>query len=700
MGDPKQSIYRFRRADMAVYAAEEAAVRAEGGLIETLRTNRRTRDVILDWVNDVFDELIGAGDDPALQPRYAPVDADRSVNLRGPGVAWMGDPMPPPAKAWQMRMEEASDVAATCRAAVADGWEVQERDGTVRPARLGDIAVLIPTRTGLSAIEAALREAGVPFRVEGGSLVYRTQELRDLLNRLTAIDDPSDEVAVVAALRGPGAACSDRELAEHRSRGLRFNYLAPGLDGPGPVEEGLRRLRDHHRERHDRPLATTVERVVAEMQLVEAGIVHTRTRDSYRRARFVVEQARAFEREGPQSMRAFVEWMEERTRGPVLDRDGSGLDDDEDAVRVLTVHAAKGLEFPIVVLAGIGTRPQPAGVPAVSEHAGSLVAAVGTKAGGRLELGDVAGAEARETAHRDAEAARLLYVAATRARDHLIVSLRHLQKSGGGSGASRLMAAGARELAARWDPPPAPAGAAAGPLAGLAVDLPDDPSPAAHAAGRAGLVRRAARVRFTSATGIASAMGERREEGDEPWGRGRGGTRVGRAVHAAIQSLPLTAGPDEIAAVSAAQAVAEAVPDRAGEVAALVGTALASEAAARARAAGGGLREVPFAMARDGAVVEGFIDLVVPTAAGLEIIDWKTDDVPGAGVADRLAGYRLQAGLYAAGLTRATGRPVERITYVFLRAGVEESPGDPAALAAAADAIVAPDGKETAAPEQ
>ena len=194
-------------------------------------------------------------------------------------------------------------------------------------------------------------------------------------------------------------------------------------------------------------------------------------------------------------------------------------------------------------------------------------------------------------------------------------------------------------------------------------------------------------------------MGERRAEGDEPWARGRGGTRVGRAVHAAIQSLPLTAGAEEIAAVSVAQAVAEAVPERADEVAALVRTALASEAAGRARAAGGGLREVPFATTRDGALVEGFVDLVVPTATGLEIVDWKTDDIPPKGVADRLAGYRLQAGLYAAGLTRATGRPVERITYVFLRAGVEESPGDPAALAAAADEIVARDAKGSASRE-
>ncbi len=598
--------------------------------------------------------------------------------------------MPPPAKAWDLRRAEARDVAAACRAAIAEGWEAQDRDGAVRPVRLGDIAVLIPSRTGLSALETALRDAGVPYRVEGGSLVYRTQELRDLINCLTAIDDPSDEVAIVAALRSPGFACSDRELAEHRLDGLRFNYLAPGLDGPGPVQEGLRRLRGHHAERHDGPLSSVVERLVADLRMVEVGLVFNRGRDTYRRARFVVEQARAFEHERPQSMRAFVEWLEERTSGPVLDRDGSGLDDDEDAVRVLTVHAAKGLEFPVVILAGIGTRPPNTMVPELSRHHDELTVAIGAKGRkARLELGDVAGAEQRERDHAAAEAARVLYVGATRARDHLIVSLHHLEKSGSGSGASRLMGVGAHEHAERWEPPPAPPGAAAGPLAGLVVDLPGDPSPQAHAAARAELVRGAVRVRFTSATGIASATGERRGEGDEPWSRGRGGTRVGRAVHASLQSLPLDAPPGEVAAVAAAQAVAEAVPDRAGEIAALVATALSSQAAGRARASGAALREVPFAMSREDAVVEGFIDLVVPTPGGLEIIDWKTDDVPASEVAGRLAGYRLQAGLYAAGLTLATGRPVERITYVFLRSGAEESPGEPAALADAAMAIVA-----------
>ena len=160
---------------------------------------------------------------PTLQPRYAAVDADRSVDLRGPAVAWMGDPMPPSAKAWQMRMEEAADVAATLpgrRRRRVGG----RRSATEPYARHGSATSRCSSRPAPGSALSRRRcgPPGVPYRVEGGSLVYRTQELRDLLNRLTAIDDPSDEVAVVAALRGPGYACSDRELAEHRARGRRL----------------------------------------------------------------------------------------------------------------------------------------------------------------------------------------------------------------------------------------------------------------------------------------------------------------------------------------------------------------------------------------------------------------------------------------------------------------------------------------------
>ncbi len=657
------------------------------GVLARLTENRRSRSVVVDWVNAVMGALLGEVDDPTVQAPYVPILAERGDEVAGPGVAWMGEASD--ARAWEVRRAEAGDVAATCRAAVEEGWQVQERDGAIRPAALRDMAVLIPTRTGLSAIEGALRAAGVPFRVEGGSLVFRTQELRDLINCLTAIDDPGDEVAVVGALRSAAFACSDVELAEHRRDGLRFNYLAPAVDAaPGPVADALRCLRAHHRERHDHSLASVVERFVAERGLVEVGLVDGRSRDAYRRARFVVEQARAFEADGPQGLRAFTAWLEERTGGAFLERDGAGLDDDEDAVRILTVHAAKGLEFPIVILAGIGSNPPYAAPPTVSlDPVGAPAVTVGTKSSGRLTLGDMAAVEAREATHRAAEAARVLYVGATRARDHLIVSLHHQARAAQG-GAARLIGAGAMEHAPRWEPPAASTAGRPAPLADLEVEGAPT-SPAEHAAARGALVEGARLIRYTSATGIAAAGGERSFErgddaGEEPWSRGRGGTRVGRAVHAAIQSLSLDADSGQVTAAAAAQAVAEAIPERADEVAALVTAALGSEAAGRARAARGALREVPFAFRHGDAIVEGFIDLVIPTADGVEIVDWKTDDVTAGGVEERLAGYRVQAGLYARGLREATGLGVGRITYVFVRPGLERSPGEPDALAASA----------------
>jgi ATP-dependent helicase/nuclease subunit A len=197
---------------------------------------------------------------------------------------------------------------------------------------------------------------------------------------------------------------------------------------------------------------------------------------------------------------------------------------------------------------------------------------------------------------------------------------------------------------------------------------------------------RAVRQRYTSATALVGHA-ERSDE-TEPWARGRGGTHVGRAVHAALQSVAWDAGDAEIEAVARAQAVAEAVPERAAEVAALVRKALDSEAAARARAADRALREVAFAMPVDGAIVEGFADVVLQSQDGLELIDWKTDDVSEATARERLSRYELQAGLYAMGIEAATGQTVKRITYVFVRPGLELSPGEPAELSARARASV------------
>ena len=683
VGDPKQSIYRFRGADMAIYSATRDLIEEQRGQFPTLSLNRRSREPVLEWVNAVFPGLIGAGDNPALQPPYRPIHPERADELAGPGVAWFGHEVSGMTTR-EVRRLDAYAVARQCRAMLEEGWQVSEREGTVRPARLRDIAILIPTRSILVPLERALAAAGIAFRVEGGSLIYRTQEIRDLINCLTAIDDPADEVAVVGAMRSPAFACSDVDLARYRAAGGRFNYLARDLDGrDGPVAEGLRALRGFHLVRHDASLAALVERFAAERGLVEIGVLDQADRNSFRRMRFMVEQARAFENNGPESLRSFVGWMERRASEAMLDQEGGGMDDDEDAVRVLTIHGAKGLEYPIVFITGLGGSPRSQTPTYGVDYANDRVAvSIGSKTRhARFELGPVDAVLGLERAHTDAEAARLLYVAATRARDHLMISLFHPERARH-AWARVLIEHQAREQAVSRPELPPLGRVRAAPFADLDVAPSDRPAEPSFHEARTALLRTAQRQRYTSATALGPQGLRKAEATDEsePWARGRGGTRLGRAVHAAIQSLPWDADQALIAAFARAQAVAEAIPDRGAEVARLVKQALQSEAAGRARAATRALREVPFAVPRDGTILEGFIDLVIETDEGIEIVDWKTDDVPKAAIPKRLKEYELQAGLYVLGIETATQKTVSRVTYVFVRAGVEASPGDPPEL--------------------
>jgi len=670
VGDPKQSIYRFRRADMEMYSRTRDEIAEAGAQFPELALNRRSRTEILSWVNAVFAPLIGEGAQPGVQPPYREVHADRDVALRGPGVAWMGGETDLNAR--DVRDEEARAIAAQCRAAIAEKWQVQDRDRPPRDASYRDIAVLIPRRILLTALERALADASVPYRVEGGSLIYRTQEVRDIINCLTAIDDPADEVAVAGALRSPAFACSDVDLAAFATDNYgRFDYLRRDLEGrSGPVAEALLVLRGYHEHRHETSLAAFVEKLIWQQRVVEVGTIDQADRNAFRRARFLVEQARAFERVRPESLRAFVSWLEQQSARMVVDHEGAGIDDDEDAVRIMTIHAAKGLEFPVAILAGLSAAPNTADYPTyLADHAAGRA---GVHAGYRgvnreFLLGDYADLRAAEIAHSEAEMDRLLYVAATRGRDHLIVSLYHTKRQKT-SCARRLIANGAQEHAPELAVPPTVTAIGGSRLSGLTVELPDGLDRERLEAGRVALVDTATTRHYTSATAIkreadGRRVDEERERADasEPWSRGRGGTRLGRAVHAAIQSLPLD--PDEatIEAFCRAQAVAEAIPHEEAVVRRLVSWVVReSDAWKRARAATRALREAPFVVTQDDAVLEGFVDLLIETADGIELIDWKTDHVPADAVEERLRQYELQAGLYVHGVQEATGRPVTR----------------------------------------
>jgi ATP-dependent exoDNAse (exonuclease V) beta subunit len=583
VGDPKQSIYRFRRADILLYQAVQA--RAAEGVVR-LQQNFRSTAPLLAWVNATFTRLIGAGD-TAGQPAYVPLAAVRPAAAVGPGVALLGGPSET-AEAEAVRDEEAGEVAAVLAHARRSGWTV---DGV--PARWADMAVLLPTRTALPALERALDAAGIPYRVESRSLVWATDEVRELLAVLRAVDDPTDQVALLAALRTPAMACADDDLLAFRLAGGRWDIRRPGAEGlplDHPVLAALAALHAWWERRWWLSVGELVDEVVRDRRLLELAFGHRRRRETWQRLRFVVDQARAWVEAGGATLRGFVRWADRQADEHAALVESVVPDRDDDAVRVMTVHAAKGLEFGIVVLAGLqGGGGPTVGAQLLWRDDGTPTVRVGPVAAGWTLGGFDEPAEV-EDALRALEETRLLYVAATRARDHLVVSLHH--KAGTSCAAADLwaQAADTEHLAVRLPPLPPPDPSGVEPL-GLAPAPPP-----------ADLVERweeardeavAARGRFPAlaATEVARLIGpvdaEEEPEKEEPeadvppWQRGRVGSAFGRAVHAVLQTVDLATG-DGVEAAARAQAAAEGIPGRAGEVAHAVRAALRSPAAREA----------------------------------------------------------------------------------------------------------------------
>src|SRR5205823_5772655 len=199
----------------------------------------------------------------------------------------------------------------------AEGWTVAGDDGAWRPTRLGDIAILVPARTSLPFLEDALDAAGVPFRAESSSLVYATRAVRDLLMVLRAVDDPTDHLRIVGALRTPLLACGDDDLfrfkREHKGR---WNYQATQPDSvpaDDPVLAGLTYLRALHRDRQWHTPSELLDRIVRDRRALELGFAEGRPRDVWRRLRFVIDQARGWSEATAGSLRQYLQWVDQQT---------------------------------------------------------------------------------------------------------------------------------------------------------------------------------------------------------------------------------------------------------------------------------------------------------------------------------------------------------------------------------------------------
>jgi ATP-dependent helicase/nuclease subunit A len=697
VGDPKQSIYRFRRADIAAFLRARSAF---GAAPSHLTRNFRTTRPVIEFVNHVFGDLIVA--EPESQPEYVPLVPERDAAPEGPAVVLLGsEPHDDAPRAATLREREAADVALAIATALAERWLVARRrpgDGaeTWEPCRPGDIAVLLPARTSLGHLEDALDTAGIPYRAETSSLVYGTREIRDLLCVLQAVDDPTDELALVSALRSPIFGCGDDDLYVFRvEHGGRWDHqVAPPASLPSdhPVADAMRALASWHQARTWLGPSELLDHIVRERRVLEVGFAHGRPRDLWRRVRFVIDQARAFSEatgasltRGGGSLRDFLRWADLQSAEGARVVETVLPETDDDAVRVLTIHGAKGLEFPITIVSGMTTevRRRRAGVQLLFPHDSDTYA---LRVSSRVTTEEFERYEPIDEQMDFHEKIRLLYVALTRARDHLVVSVhrttrvldpieRHKWTH------AELIWEAAREAPNLTALERAPGAPALPPrlLSSVVPVLGWDEWRAARDAALAA----SARSRVRSATAIAAEVAapspvvdpglvkDPRDLELPPWNKGRYGTAIGRAVHAVLQTVDLATGAD-VDATAAAQAAAEGVIGHEREIAALARSAISSSIVKEA-IANDFRREMYVATSVDGVTLEGYVDLVF-RHDGLVVVDYKTDAWRDhADLDEKVARYRLQGASYALALEAATGERVTRCVFLFLRNGGAEA---------------------------
>ena len=430
VGDPKQSIYRFRRADVALYQEIKRRLLTRGAALEYLTVSFRATPDIQSMVNAAFAPVMAA--ESPTQPAYAALEPYRDRYEGQPAVVAL--PVPNPYSQygrvtnWSIEDSLPDAIAAFVRWLVDEsGWTVTERETPDRRVAIRPRHVCIlfrrltaygrdVTRSYVRALEAR----HVPHVLVRGGSFHMREEVETIRNALAAIERPDDELAVFATLHGPLFALADGALLRFRESFRSFNpfHRLPD-DLPAPLEEiaaALAVIRGLHRGRNRRPIADTISRLLAATRAYAGFAIWPTGDQALANVMRLMDMARRYESmSGATSMRGFVENLEERAEreeageAPVVEEGAEGL-------RIMTVHRAKGLEFPVVILADITCHETAAEARRFvdPEHRLCAQRLAGQAPRELLEHAD-------DELRRDAEeAVRLLYVATTRARDLIV----------------------------------------------------------------------------------------------------------------------------------------------------------------------------------------------------------------------------------------------------------------------------------------
>lgn len=468
VGDIKQSIYRFRNADVAEFretaamfervAAESRARDADSDDEDQLSTNFRTLPVVLETINELFDSIFEVDGEPyeASPQRLTPArDDPEEIG----SVEYLAVPTAPTLRSSRFDHYEAfadadpdHDVELEAMALAARLSQILDEPYQVYPEDAGpdkpveprdivpsDVAILIRSRTHLKSYERALEDSGVPYSVASGIGFYETPEITALLNLFRALADPDNERALYAALRSPLFGFTDDTLAHLKIHdGSLWNALESTNEDS--LDEAYELLVEWRRRAgigndvaagFDGSWATYLTDILGETGYLVSISADERPQQGMANIEKFREQLRGWSDDGVRSLTTLANRIERR-----IDLGGreSEADTTPEGVQILTIHDAKGMEFPFVVVPGISRSFKDdaalGGDKVEFERVGDQYA-VGMKApspNDPFQMEDTIARETlRERRRREerAEEKRCLYVACTRARDHLLLCGQH-----------------------------------------------------------------------------------------------------------------------------------------------------------------------------------------------------------------------------------------------------------------------------------
>lgn len=667
VGDPKQSIYRFRGAEIAAFEAFHQRLVKEGAVEATLTDNFRSVPGVIDFANHVFPFVMK--EEPYMQPPYIPLQAARPAEATIPvelvsAIKEGGGPL---------GADEARETEAEY---IGDWIETYVKTGK----KLSDIAILLRSSNAFFPYLEALRRRNLAYLVEGEKSFYLTSEIVDFLNLIATVADPADTLALVGVLRSPVGGLTDGEILDLKQKN-QLDYRTKVTIHVPKTEPLYSLLRQFHQRSSTLSVPVLIHELLGQSGLMELTVASSYGEQAIANLQKLEYLAKKWQQETPLTLKSFARRLrnyrdEERKEG-----ENPLADSSYEAVKLLTVHKAKGLEFPVVFLPNL-TGGLNRGLMKPELLRDWKTGRVGLRLTKAKRINAAMLLLEEDLARReDAEEVRVFFVATTRAKNQMVLLRAQTRDSGRFS--SYLKSAeplGVPAKTIEWDEKKLTN------AAGASIALSTDWNPNTLAPSFLAREKEYERISHESTVKTPSKMAHEPEKirprDDEREERSSNAILIGQICHKILEewdfSIPTKSISGELSKkLDRAARLFELIPNSRQHTEALAQARtilekfLGSKEYQRLASVKIIGREVPFCYAvgeqSDGPqLVRGVIDLLYEDQGKVIVADYKTNKLEKGGTAALVELYRPQGVAYQKGIIQSLGQKPE-FELIFLR---------------------------------